>query len=277
MKWASETLTPGQITLLRVLFGFVPILAYAIVRGSLQRAHLRYVHHFVMMSVLATSLYYFAFASGTALLPSGVAGALSGAIPLFSFMASAAVLRDERITAVRTAGVVIGFGGVLLIARPWSTTSAVVTEGVIYMLAGAASVGLSFVYAKRFLTGLEIPPAALSTYQIGIALVCLSTITDYDGITAIRHDATALVGLVAGLGATGTGLAYIIYYVIVERLGAIAASSVSYLPPVVALAIGWVLVGEPILIEDGLGVVLILVGVVLLRPPGAWGPRIRTK
>jgi drug/metabolite transporter (DMT)-like permease len=34
MKWASEWITPGQITFLRVLFGFVPILTYAIARVS---------------------------------------------------------------------------------------------------------------------------------------------------------------------------------------------------------------------------------------------------
>jgi drug/metabolite transporter (DMT)-like permease len=33
MKWASETITAGQITLLRVLFGFLPVLAYAAIRG----------------------------------------------------------------------------------------------------------------------------------------------------------------------------------------------------------------------------------------------------
>ena len=67
------------------LFGVIPVAAFAVVRGSLSRDHVRYVHHFVVMSVLATSFYYFAFASGTSLLPSGVAGARSGSIPLFSF------------------------------------------------------------------------------------------------------------------------------------------------------------------------------------------------
>ena len=124
MKWASDTITPGQITFLRVLFGFLPILLYAAIRHVLDRRHLRYVHHFVVMSLLATSVYYFAFAAGTALLPSGIAGALSGAIPLFSYITAAAMLSSERVTRLRTLGVLIGFAGVLLIARPWDTTEA---------------------------------------------------------------------------------------------------------------------------------------------------------
>ncbi|HEY9377313.1 MAG TPA: DMT family transporter [Jiangellaceae bacterium] len=215
--------------------------------------------------MLATSLYYFAFAAGTSLLDSGIAGALSGAIPLFSFIAAAVFLRSERLTALRAIGVLIGFGGVLLIARPWDASGTVDPQGVLYMLLGSASVGVSFVYARKFVTGLAIAPAALTTYQMGLALLTLAMITDYDGITAIRTDTRAAVGLVVGLGLLGTGVAYILYYFIVDRMGALTASSATYIPPVVALAIGWLLVDEPVTLLDGLGVLLILTGVVLLR------------
>src|SRR6266540_2304276 len=115
MKWAAETITPEQITLLRVLFGLLPVLAFGAVRKVFRRGHLRHAHHFLVMSVLATSLYYFAFAAGTARLPSGIAGALSGAIPLFSFVAAAVLLRSERVTMLGLRGVLVGFSGVLLI------------------------------------------------------------------------------------------------------------------------------------------------------------------
>jgi drug/metabolite transporter (DMT)-like permease len=265
MKWASETVTAGQITLLRVLFGFLPVLVYGAIREAFDRHHLRYLPHFLVMSLIATSVYYFAFAAGTSLLPSGVAGALSGAIPLFSFLSAAVFLRSEQITLVRLLGILIGFSGVLLIARPWATTSAVDMTGVLYMLLGSASVGLSFVYAKKFLSDLDIPPVALTTYQIGLALLTLTIVTDLDGITAITGDPKAMIGLVIGLGILGTGVAYILYYFIVDHLGAITASSATYIPPVVALAIGWLLVKEPLDILDAAAVLLILTGVAVLR------------
>jgi drug/metabolite transporter (DMT)-like permease len=267
MKWAAASITPGQTTLLRVLFGFLPVALYALSRGALARRHLRHLHHFVVMSLLATSVYYFAFASGASLLASGIAGALSGAIPLFSLLGAVVVLRSERTTPLRTLGVLVGFGGVLLIARPWDAGGAVSTTGVLFMVLGSASVGLSFVYAKRFLVALDIPPAGLTTYQMGIGLVTLGAVTDLHGITAIGGDPRALAGLVVGLGLLGTGLAYVLYYVIVERLGAITASSATYVPPVVALAIGWLLADEPIRPVDGFAVLLILTGVVVSATP----------
>ncbi len=265
MKWASETISPGQITLLRVVFGLLPVVLYAAARGALRRTHLRYTHHFLVMSLLATSVYFFAFAAGTALLPSGIAGALSGAIPLFTALGATVLLRSEQPTPLRVIGVLVGFVGVLLVARPWDTATPVDTLGVLYMLLGSASVGLSFVYARRFLVDLAIPASALTTYQMGLALLALLVVTDLDGITAISGDTRASVALAGGLGLMGTGIAYILYYVVVDRLGAVTASSATYIPPVVALGIGWLLVDEPIEVLDGLGVLVILVGVVVLR------------
>ena len=262
MKWASATLSAGQISLLRVLFGFLPVAAYAWSKGAFARSHIRHAHHFVVMSVLATSGHYFAFAAGTALLPSGIAGALAGLVPLFSLMAAVAFLPGERPGRAGIAGLLVGLGGVVLIARPWESGGAVSMAGVLWMALGSATVGLSFVYAKRFLVGRDIEPAALTTYQFGIALITLVAVTDLDGVTAIAGDPQALAGLVIGLGLLGSGLAYILYYVIVDRLGAVTAASSTYLPPVVALAIGWLLVGETIAPVDGLAALLILAGVV---------------
>jgi drug/metabolite transporter (DMT)-like permease len=175
---------------------------------------------------------------------------------------AAVFLRSEQVTPLRLLGILIGFSGVLLIARPWATTGAVDRTGVLYMLLGPVSVGLSFVYAKKFLSDLDIAPVALTTYQIGLALVTLIIVTDLDGITG---DPRAMIGLVIGLGILGTGVAYILYYFIVDHLGAITASSATYIPPVVALAIGWILVKEPLDILDAAAVLLILTGVAVLR------------
>jgi drug/metabolite transporter (DMT)-like permease len=154
---------------------------------------------------------------------------------------------------------------VWLIARPWEAVDAVDPAGVAFMLLGSASVGPSFVYAKRALTGLGIPAAALTTYQMAFGLVILLIVTRLDGITDIVADPRALTALVVGLGLLGTGVAYILYYFIVRVLGAITASGTTYIPPVVALAIGWLAVGEPLEWWDAAAVLLTLLGVSILR------------
>lgn len=266
MKMAAELIAPTQIVFFRVLFGFIPVAAYTFFKGQLSINHLRHAGHFLVMALLATSIYYYGFAKGTSLLLSGVAGAVSGAIPLFSFILAVVFIAEEKITAAKIAGIVIGFAGVVIIGRP-SEKALLATnlEGVLYMVGGSLSVGASFVYAKRFIVPLNLPAAALTTYQLGLALLMLALVTDYQGVGHLWTDAHASAGLIIGLGLLGTGLAYIIYYYIVETLGAVAASSVTYIPPVIALMIGALLVGEPIAWADYGATFLIFIGVFLLR------------
>jgi drug/metabolite transporter (DMT)-like permease len=265
MKWAAEYVSPSQIVLLRVAFGFLPIVLFALAKRALRWEHLRYAHHFAVMSLLATAVYYFAFAKGTVLLPSSIAGLLSGAIPLFTFVCAGLFITEEHITMTKAAGVGLGFLGVLLIARPWSSVGAIDGLGVTYMVAGSMSVGCSFVYARRFISPLKLPAVALATYQIGLAMLFLSLVTSLGGIEAVFTDTRAWTGLIVGLGLFGTGLAYVIYYFIVENLGAVTAAGVTYIPPVVALVIGVFLVGDTIHSMGYVAMILILSGVALLQ------------
>ena len=270
MKWAAELISPIQVVFLRILFGFLPILVFALCRRELRVSHLRHWRHFVVMSILATALYYYAFAKGAHLLPSSVAGMLSGAIPLFTFVLTALFLKQEPVTGRKLAGIAFAFLGVLLIAAPWrSGDDHLNLSGVVYMVLGSLSLGSSFVYARRFMASLGISPLALSTYQVGFALCILALVTPFTGLSNIGHSAAALTGLVLGLGLTGTGVAYVLYYFIVERMGAVQASAVTYLPPVVALLIGCLLVGEPLRLMDLIAMSAILGGVYAIQASGS--------
>lgn len=266
MKWATQLISPLQIVCLRVMSGFFPVLIYAISQRQIKRSHLRLAHHFLVMSLLATTLYFYCFVKGTALLNSGIAGVLSGLIPIFSVITASLFLKEEKITLLKSIGILVGFAGVLVVANPWSTEGEGLNlYGILFMMLGSFSVGTSFIYAKKFLAGKQIPAAALTSYQMLFALLSMVLITDLEGIALIQSETKALVGLVLGLGVLGTGIAYILYYVIVSHLGAIVASSVTYIPPVVALFIGFFIAGEIITTADWIGMLIILAGVYVLR------------
>lgn len=264
MKMATAVLPPMQVVFLRVAAGFVPLALMAWKTGALGRDQLRHLPHFAVMSVLATSFYYYGFVAGTALLPSSVSGLLGGAIPIVTFLTSLAFLRSERPNGVIAGGVLLGFVGIVLTARPWEGGQTVSTVGVLWVMAGVVSVGVSFVYARRFLSPLGLQPLALATWQTGLALLTLAAMTDTTGMSAILGEPGALAALVLGLGVMGTGAAYLIYYYMVQQLGAMGASGATYLPAVVALAIGGA-VGEPISALEIAALILILGGVALIQ------------
>ena len=266
MKLASELISVSQIVLLRVAFGFIPVAIIVLVRGGMKLSHFRHIGHFLAMSLLGVIAYYYGFAKGTSLLLSGVAGALSATTPIFSFLLALAFLADERATINRVLGIAMGFAGVLLIARPFagdlSTTD---VNGVLYTMLGSIGVGASFVYARKYLVPLNIPPVVLTTYQLGLGLVLLFLFTDKTGIGNIWTDLPVAAALVVGLGLLGTGVAFILYFYIIEKLGAVSSASVAYIPPVVALIIGAVIVGENITLYEYAATAAIFAGVYLIN------------
>ncbi len=266
MKMAAEFIEPMQVVFYRVLFGFIPVFIYASYKKALKWEDLKHYKHFIVMSLLAAVVYYYGFVKGSFLLLSGIAGALSGSIPLFSFLLAALFLKEEKITVWSFLGVILGFLGVILISGVFNENiMASNFEGMISVILGSLSVGASFIYAKKFVSPLNIKASSLSTYQLGFALIIVSLITDFEGINNIWQDKHSAIGMVFGLGLLGTGLAFIIYYYMVKELGAIKASSITYIPPVVALVIGVVLVGEDIKLIDILSTALIFLGVFLIN------------
>lgn len=72
-----------------------------------------------------------------------------------------------------------------------------------------------------------------------------------------------VIGAIVLLGAAGTGLAYVWNTAIVDRWGATAASTVTYLTPLVGVVLGVVVLGEPATWNQPLGAVIVVVGVVV--------------
>ncbi|WP_233852682.1 DMT family transporter [Paraburkholderia sp. HD33-4] len=264
MKWATALISPMQTVFLRVFCGFLPLAIMAWRAGVITREQLRHLPHFAVMSVLATSFYYYGFVAGTALLPTSVAGLLSGSIPIFTFICAFLLLREERPTRRMAAGVALGFLGITVSARPWDGAQGVPLSGVLWMMAGTLSLGSSFVYARRYISPLKLPPLALATWQTGLAVLTLLVLTDFSGIGAINADLHAMLGAVFGLGMLGTGGAFLIYYFIIEKLGPVRASGATYIAPVVAVMIGAV-IGEKITGMELLALALILGGVILIQ------------
>lgn len=265
MKWASAWISPMQIAFLRVMFGFLPLAFAAWRRRAINRSQARHLPHFFVMAAVATAFYYVAIVKGTALLPSGIAGVLGGSIAIFTAIFSLLFLRTEKVNRLMAAGIVVGFAGIVLIARPWEGASNPIDgAGVLWMLAAAIVLGLSYVYVKRYLSPFNLPPLTLVTWQMGLALLILAVLTNFAGIGHILHDWRAVAGVVVGLGILGTGVAYLIYYFLLQELGPVAASGATYITPTVALLIGW-LAGEKVGALEIAAIGLVLVSIAMLQ------------
>jgi drug/metabolite transporter (DMT)-like permease len=259
IKWAAALISPAQISLLRVFFGFAPLAVLAWQQRAIELRQLRYLHHFSLVAALPTAFCYFAMAKGTAVLPSGIAGVLGASSPMFTAIASAVFLRDEKLGWLTGCSVLLGLSGIVLISHPWASMGAdgaIDLTGVAWILAGTIVFGLSYVYVRRFLSSIDVAPLAIVTWQMGLALLMLLMVTDTSGIGRLLQNWPVVAGLAIGLGLLGTGATFVLYYFLLRKLGAVAASGAIYITPVVALSIGCA-AGERVGALDILAVLLI--------------------
>ena len=162
-------------------------------------------------------------------------------------------------------GVLVGFAGIVLIARPWEGSDRTIDiTGVFWMLAATTILGVCYVYVRRFLSPHNLPPLALATWQTGLAQLVLLLVVDRTGTGNILQNWHAAAGVAIGLGVLGTGMAFLIYYYLLQELGAVAASGATYITPNVALLIGWA-TGEKVGILEISAIILVLASIAMLQ------------
>jgi len=217
---------------------------------------------------------------------SGMAGILTAMVPLFTVVLASLVLHDEPITPARIVGLLVGFSGVILLALPSLTGSSDVEDGFLAVagMAGLVLASLSYaiaaVYARHRLSGrpLVVEPdgstRALSALEIsfGQLLVGMVIMTaaavlferPAGGVLALPQEQNAIVAILL-LGLLGTGVAFLIYFAIIGRWGATRATLIAYVIPIVAIALGFLILDERLRPIELVGAALIIGGVLIVN------------
>lgn len=205
-----------------------------------------------LIGAINSALPFVLFAWAAQRAPAGV-GAIANAMTVLFTALVGALFFHEQIGKHRAIALLVGFGGVVVLASGK-------TEGASIGWAVAAGVGAAFLYGiginlvRRHLTGL--PPAAVAAATLGCSAVLLLpfAIATWP-TTAIPPRSWASA---AALGVVCTGLAFVSYYRLIARIGASRASTVTYLIPLFGVAWAWLLLDEPLTLTMGIAGALIL-------------------
>ncbi len=258
------TLVAGRLTLGAALVGVV----VAIAREPLPRSPRQY-GHLLVMSVVNIVVPFLLISVGEESMDSALAAILNATVPLFVIVIAPLFLPDEGITVARVAGLAIGFAGVLLLVAPGLAaglgTSA---PAELMMVASSLSYACGNVYARRNVRGLA--PMIPALFQVGFAAaitVPLALLVDRPWTSV--HPAPVALLAIAWLGFLGSGLAYLAYFTILRHWGSMRTSMTSYLLPVVGLAGGALVLGEPVTASRVGATVLIAGGIALVSSPAA--------
>jgi drug/metabolite transporter (DMT)-like permease len=185
--------------------------------------------------------------------PSSLVGCLVASEPLWIAVLAMRVDRAERSGAAGAVGLVAGLVGVgiLLGAEPAGGV-----DGAALVLAAAGCYALAALVVTRL--SADVPPMHL--VATGLAISAFTLLPLVIAAPPARVPGMSAIAALAGLAVVCTAIAFPLWFALIARVGAARAALVTYASPVVAVALGVVLLGEQPGRLTPLGLAFVLAG-----------------
>lgn len=221
------------------------------------RAHWRSLTLLALLTLVAP---FVLFNAAGLVLPAGYSAVLNATAPLFGVVA-AALAGEERLTARRLAGCVVGLAGVALLVQLGPVTPDwPVVLGVLACITASASYGFGAILMKRATLAHNPLPASAAVHILG-ALVLLLPGAAMAPAVQLRTD--AVIALLV-LGTITSGFMYLISMRLMREIPASAATSSAFMIPMFGVSWGGLFLGEPFTPGMVPGVALVLVACALV-------------
>ena len=220
------------------------------------RILLRHWKALLVVGLLNSAIPFACFSFALLAITTGLSAILNATVPLFGALVAWLWLKD-RPNASRILGLVIGFAGIVALTigkasfKPDAVSGIAPAWAVLACLLATLCYGIAASFTKRYLGGL---PSMVTATGSQLGAVCGLALPALWLWPASPPGSTAWAAIVA-LGVLCTGVAYILYFRLIEQAGPARALTVTFLIPVFALVYGALLLGEaitPLMIGCGL-------------------------
>ncbi|MEZ5286452.1 MAG: EamA family transporter [Vicinamibacterales bacterium] len=231
----------------------------------------------VFLGVINTVLPFGLITWGERFIESGLAALLQATAALFTLVIAHFMFADERITPRKVLGLLFGFAGVVVLATRSGGEHVEVAERD-YLLGQLAIVLASLCYAvggtysrraiQKRLTPIVVAAGTMTvTAVITGILAWTAPLLGAAAPTPLGALSTRTIGAILALGIVNTFVAYLIFYSIIQTLGAGRASMVTYAIPAVGLGLGALFLDEPVDARLLVGAVMIVGSIGIVNLP----------
>lgn len=238
IRSALPFFSPGALALLRFLFASATLGGVSAVRG-LPRPRREDLPTVLALGVLGITVYHLSLNYGSRTVTAGAASLLIASAPMITALL-ARLLLGERLPRRAWLGVLLGFGGIVLITLGEGGALRV-EPGALVVLLAAFAASLYSVLQKKHVG--RYPPLAFTTYVVWAGTVPMLVFLP-ELLRSLQEAPAGAILSVAYLGAFPGGLAYVLWVYGLSRTTASRLSSFLYLSPVLAIGIAWVWLRE---------------------------------
>jgi len=265
IKVAVGGVSVPVLVLARVGIGAALLLPIALRRGQL--ASIKPVWPWLaLFALVEIILPWFALSEAERGISSSLTGLLVASVPIIIAVLSLFVRGGDRLSPVRWAGLLIGLGGVALLAGPHlvgSSAGGGAARSVAEVLFVALCYATGPLIANSKLT--NVPPVAMTAACLALASVVYAPLAALNWPSAVPS-ASVLLSM-AGLAVVCTAAAFLIFFRLIAEVGPARASVFTYINPAIAVSLGVAVLGEHVTPVMLAAFVTILAGSVLATRP----------
>ncbi len=266
VKWAGTYTPPWTLAFFRLLFATLFLLPFVASHFREMAARLR--DHY--RSILPIGILGMALTQGTLFTALHQSSAINVSIvfsvwPLTAIILAAVFLGD-RFTLLQIFGVILCFGGVLVVVAQGSPDTIInmgVNAGDLWVIAAVLCFSFYTIMIKKVtidLAPLPLLVLLLGSATLGSAPFFVWEIFNDPRITVDWHDIVAI----AYIAIPGGGIMYLLFNIGVAMLGASKASVTFYLQTLFTVILAYFLLGEQLHLYHAAGIALIATGIIIV-------------
>jgi drug/metabolite transporter (DMT)-like permease len=262
IKVADGGVSVPVLVFVRVALGSLLLLPVALRRRDLGalRGHWRWLIMFAIVEIIGP---FALLSSAEKHLASSTSGLLVAAVPIIGAVLARLTGGPDRLTLVRWAGLIVGLGGVAVLAGPDAAHGDALSVAEVLLTALGYAMGP--LIANRKLA--DVPPAAVNTVCLAMAAVVYLV----PAVLTRPHElpsAKVVLSLLA-LGAICTAAALVVFFALIAEVGPARATVITYVNPAVAVALGVLVLNEHLTLTVAGAFILILGGSILATRPSS--------
>jgi len=261
-KYANISFRPISIVFLRLSVSIIFLFGFALLFKKLNRIKRKDQKWFLLMALAEPFFYFLGEAYGLTMVTATVGAIIVSTIPLVVPFASYYFYR-EKLTPMNYLGLVLSFGGVLLVVLTKSGGVAADLKGILLMFVAVLS-AVGYTMLVKMLAD-DYTPITITAYQSLYGLIMfipLFLIFEVPVLDFGHVDTRSLMAL-GYLGIFGSGICFILITIGIRELGAARANIFGNLIPVVAAIVSFFLLKEAMPLLKILGIFIVILGLFL--------------
>jgi drug/metabolite transporter (DMT)-like permease len=263
IKIGLQEVGPLHVVFFRVSLALLGLSVFYVLRHKsfpLRKAWKLYL----FLGLFNVALPFFLVSWSETHITSGMASILNSLQPLTTSLIAAIFIKDEKLTPQRIAGLLLGFGGVLvLMSDKFGGELTGEAIGILAMVIAVFCYGSSGVYARIHNDGVKPEDQALGQFVLGMFFIFPAMLSFESPFTLPVRPVSYLA--FAWLGLLGSFFAAITWYSLLDEIGPARVSMTTYMFPLVGVILGATILKEPLNWRTLVGGLMILGAIIIVN------------